>query len=261
MTAMQHDFDISSRTASRGKPPALTLGASMRWAALSNLLPEKLGEVIEIGCGQGAMACRLAPLTDSYTAIEPDEQSYKRARERLSGAATVLNVDDAALPGDAQFDTLCSFEVLEHIEEDEEALTRWAGRVRPGGWIVLSVPAHSKRLGPSDEMVGHFRRYDKGDLATRLERLGFEQIREQQYGFPAGYVLEAIRNAMARRILARGSGPDDFAERTASSGRFFQPEGVVMSALMRVGGALCAAAQQLFPDRGPGLIVVARRQG
>ena len=119
---------------------------------------------------------------------------------------------------------MCAFEVLEHIEDDATTLKEWAARLRPGGWLLLSVPAHQHRYAPADELAGHFRRYDPAGMTALLASCGFTEIKIRQYGFPLGYLLEAGRNQIARRRLAASAG-QSLAERTAGSGRLLQPSG------------------------------------
>ena len=253
---MNHQFEAVASEDRR--PPVLAIGAALRVDALLGLLPERLGRVLEIGCGQGGAAWRLAARSTHYTAIEPDPRSFAVAAERLSGRATVLNLSDEQLPTGERFDTVCAFEVLEHCEDDHAVLDRWATRLRPGGRIVLSVPAHAGRMGSWDELVGHFRRYDRGVLAGMLHQRGFIGIREQLYGFPAIYPLEAARNLIARRRLARTQVAGSMAARTAGSGRLYQPDGALAGLVFGVAGQGLAQVQRLFPDRGPGMIVTAQ---
>ena len=80
--------------------------------------------------------------------------------------STIDDVDDY------DFDVLCSFEVLEHIEDDLGELQRWVTHLKPGGMVIVSVPAHRHRFAAADEGVGHFRRYDPVDLVDLLESAG-----------------------------------------------------------------------------------------
>jgi SAM-dependent methyltransferase/glycosyltransferase involved in cell wall biosynthesis len=253
-----------STTARDGAPPnadalaPLTPNAWLRFDMISRMLPAGVTDVLEVGCGQGALGARLAQRY-RYLGVEPDESSCGVARQRVAamGSGEVRQVSVADL-GDERFDLVCAFEVLEHIEDDAAALTEWATRLRPGGWLLLSVPAHQRRYGPADELVGHFRRYDPEVLAALLRRCGFAEVDLRLYGMPLGYVLEAGRNAIGRRKLARAAADLTVAERTAGSGRLLQPSGGLRGAATRWATAPFRLAQRGFPNTGPGLIARAR---
>ena len=214
--------------------------------------------MLEVGCGQGALGVRLAQRYH-YLGVEPDETSSSVARQRISaaGGGEVRTTGVDAL-GDQQFDLVCAFEVLEHIEDDAAALRDWAARLRPGGWLLLSVPAHQRRYGPADELVGHFRRYDPDAVAPLLARCGFTDVLVIQYGFPLGYLLEAGRDLIGRRRLAAQRGTS-VAERTAASGRLLQPAGRLRGTGIRWGTAPFRVIQRAFPGLGTGLVIRARR--
>lgn len=241
------------------KLPPLMPNAALRWDVVSRLLPEPLGDVLEIGCGQGAVAARLARSARSLTALEPDPQSFAIASARVGNRGRVLNMMSNELPADATFDLVCAFEVLEHIEDDAAALADWVSRLRPGGTLLLSVPAHSKRFSDADRIAGHFRRYDREAMNAQLERAGLSDITVRLYGFPGGYLLERARNQLARRELADGAGAMNIAERTANSGRMFQPSNAISSRAMAVASVPLIWMQRLFPDLGVGMIAIARK--
>lgn len=183
---------------------------------LSDISPTS---VIEVGCGIGAMAVRLASRYE-YRGYEPDRASFEVAAGRLAviGRGEVKNQAVPLVP-DRQFDLLVAFEVLEHIEDDETALRSWTEWVVPGGSLLVSVPAHPHRFGPSDLVVGHYRRYTRAGLTELVRRVGAEVVTIEAWGVPAGYVLEAARNSIAaRRDLSQPR-----SALTARSGRFLQP--------------------------------------
>jgi SAM-dependent methyltransferase len=224
--------------------PPLTPNAWLRWDVVRRLLDglEDVERVIEVGAGEGALGARLARRY-TYVGVEPDPRSRARARERVG---TVVE----ALPDDT-FDLVCAFEVLEHVEDDGAELRLWRDRLRPGGWLLLSVPAHEKRFGPADRRVGHFRRYEPDRLATLLAETGFETSRVVSYGFPLGYALEAGRHVLAKR----GEG-----EGTAGSGRWLQPSDRLGWAT-RLGTAPFRLLQRPFARTrlGTGIVALARR--
>jgi SAM-dependent methyltransferase len=178
--------------------------------------------ILELGAGSGAAAVRLSLLGD-YVGVEPDEESNRTARSRLPSDATLFTtIDDV---DDYDFDLVCSFEVLEHLEDDQGELQRWVKHVKPGGMVVVSVPAHAHRFAEWDERVGHFRRYDPADLVKLLKSAGLVNVTVQTYGFPISYLLERVRNIIAAREArtAAVGHEADMATRTAGSGRTLQP--------------------------------------
>jgi len=235
----------------------LTPNAWLRYDVIRQVLPAGISDVLEIGCGQGSLGARLARHY-RYVGVEPDQTSWAVAQRRITatGAGEVRNVAFDAL-GEEQFDLVCAFEVLEHIEDDATTLKEWAVRLRPGGWLLLSVPAHQRRYAPADDLAGHFRRYDPEALAALLASCGFTDIGIRQYGFPLGYLLEAGRNQIARRRLAASTG-QSLADRTAGSGRLLQPSGGMTGALTRWGTAPFRVLQRAFPHTGTGLVALAR---
>ncbi len=76
--------------------------------------------------------------------------------------------------------------------------------MRRGGHVVLSVPEDPDRFGPSDVQVGHFRRYTEESLSEVLTGAGLEVTKVQHYGWPLGYLLEAVSHRAAKRALAGG---------------------------------------------------------
>src|SRR4051812_33038898 len=138
--------------------PALTPMARLRYDRIRALMPPLARTVLEIGCGEAAVGYRLARHYQ-YVGLEPDEQSCAVAQQRIGDRGDVRCGDTTLVRG-RQFDVVCAFEVLEHVERDRPTLRTWLEQVRPGGPLLLSVPAHAARFGVSDEFVGHFRRYE-----------------------------------------------------------------------------------------------------
>jgi SAM-dependent methyltransferase len=217
-------------------------------------------DVLEVGCGQGGFAVRLSERY-RYLGIEPDERSFAVAKARLHAhrsSGVVRKGDLAVLAPGEMFDLVCAFEVLEHIEDDQGAISAWVEHLRPGGLLIVSAPAWRHRFAAADEMVGHFRRYNPPEVRELLAESGLVGVEVMCFGAPFGYVLEAIRNALGTIRRAK-IGRESQEARTAASGR-----------LMRWDDGLGAFAvfllmqpfrklQRAFPNHGPSMIAVGRR--
>jgi SAM-dependent methyltransferase len=239
--------------------PPLSIHGWLRYDVVKRVLADlRPATAIEIGCGQGAFGARLAAVT-SYVGVEPDDQSFSVARERITvRGGEVLHGMHSVVPDGSTYDLVCAFEVLEHIKDDVAALADWSNLVRPGGHLLLSVPAYQERFGPMDIYAGHFRRYAPDQLRQRLVDAGLTDVEITLYGWPVSYPLEFVRNRIDARKLARtgSTSPDEL---TAASGRTFQPT-------HRAAGQLIAAATSPFrllqrarPRTGTGIVAVARK--
>jgi SAM-dependent methyltransferase len=242
--------------------PVLTTSAWLRFDAIKRALAVvKPQRVLEIGSGEGGLGAWLAQRYD-YTGVELDEQSRAAARARLAEVGGGRVVDDIAEIDGETFDLVCAFEVLEHIADDEGALQQWADHLKPGGYALLSVPAHEKQYGAADELVGHYRRYGRDTLTSRLEGAGLEVVELNSYGAGMGHALQTGRNALAQRRLNRDVTEGDTPEeRSGGSGRLFQPKSPAVALALASIAAPGRIAQRPFARTGfgTGWVVLARR--
>jgi len=178
------------------------------------------GSFIEIGAASGHMAQWMSESQSMQgTAVEISPSALEMMRERLQGnnRVRIFGQDSRHLiDAHESTDLLLSMEVLEHIQDDNAALKNWFDLIRPGGHLLLSVPAHQRRFSAEDEMVGHFRRYDKQPLREQLKSIGFQQPKIMSYGYPLGLILKHLRTRVAARSLQQDERSRQ--ERTEASG-------------------------------------------
>lgn len=146
-------------------------------------------EVLEVGCGTGLLLERIAGFAARAVGVDLSPGMLARARERglevVEASATHLPFDDAT------FDVACSFKVLAHVREIEDAIREMLRVTRPGGLVVAelynrhSLRALVKRLGPA----GHISTNTKESAVyTR-----FDTPAEVAGWLPAGCFIDAAR--------------------------------------------------------------------
>lgn len=168
----------------------------MRLSCVEDVIKTWLpAEFVEIGAGTGEFTSVF--LDGGYNAVCYDlgEENRSILRENLKeygeNAAVVDSLDEIKRES---FDYLFSFEVLEHIEDDMDALRKWTDFLKPGGRILLSVPAHAKKFSKDDEFNGHLRRYEKKRLYELLKLAGYKDIKIINYGFPLGNITGFVNS-------------------------------------------------------------------
>jgi SAM-dependent methyltransferase len=160
----------------------------MRW------LPQKSDlRVLNAGCGSGEMSVLLAQ-NESWTidAIDVDPDAIQRSMElKHASGLSNLAISQSSIedhPG-RDYDIVISNDVLEHIEDDKQAISCIVSMIKPGGMFCISVPALQWLYGYHDELLGHYRRYNKRLLQSRLSP--FFSVKTCRY-FGAGMIPIAV---------------------------------------------------------------------
>jgi SAM-dependent methyltransferase len=135
-------------------------------------LPDN-ARILEIGCGTGHNLEMLKRF-GRVDAVEIDGAARAIASARLGHA--VINAPLPELSGiaDGTYDLVAIFDVLEHIGEDEEALISIARVLKPGGRILITVPAHPWMWSGHDRVNHHKRRYTRETLTAVVEAAGLK---------------------------------------------------------------------------------------
>jgi SAM-dependent methyltransferase len=157
------------------------------------------GSFLEMGAGTGHMTRVFVERGFYGACYDLGADSRELMRRNLADVSRQVRVvDDAAQLDAGSFDYLLAFEVLEHIDDDGAALREWLTYLRPGGRVLLTVPAHARKFGRSDELVGHLRRYEKAQLSALLVGAGIERISIVNYGFPLTELTRRLSNRLVQ---------------------------------------------------------------
>lgn len=233
-------------------------------AILAGVAPTKL---LEVGCGAGALLADLSLCGFDCTGMEPSRRAAELASTLASASGTNHRiVRDADDTWESSFGVVCALDVLEHIQDDHAALAQWCGWLRPGGKLLISVPAHSRRWGPGDVWAGHYRRYDRGPLVGLLSSHALLVERVECYGFPLANLTEWVGKRTYRRLLAERDAEVSPEAASAESG--IQRDVYVRNfhAIDSIAGRLALRANLLLQrmtlgtDIGSGYLVLATKQ-
>jgi SAM-dependent methyltransferase len=160
--------------------------------------------VLEIGSGMGHFSEKLVEAgLDRVVLSDPDEGCLEGLR-RDYGDRPGIEVTSITLPGPVSLaepvESVVAMNVLEHIEDDAQALRDLAAALAPGGRIVLWVPAYMQLYGEFDRKVGHFRRYVPATIRSAVERAGLRVGYLRRVNFLGGLAWWlAVRRGGARQ--------------------------------------------------------------
>jgi SAM-dependent methyltransferase len=153
--------------------------------------------ILDAGCGVGGGLKWLAEFgAPTGVDLHPLAIAYSAQRSKRVARATVQ-----ALPfATHSFDLVASFEVLYHlaVSDDVAALREFARVLKPGGWLLVRVPAHDWLIGAHDRLVHTRHRYAGPELRQKLTAAGFNVQRVT----PVGALL--LPPAILRRLGQRG---------------------------------------------------------
>ncbi len=141
------------------------------------------GNILEVGSGIGTFSKMLVndfpnshlTLTDvSYEYIVELGKEFQNNKNVTTAKLDLNNQDDYERIGYGQFDSIMAVNVLEHVENDEFALTQLYNMLKDKGTLVILVPSHKVLYNDIDKNIGHFRRYAKKDLKNKIVKSGFD---------------------------------------------------------------------------------------
>jgi len=169
--------------------------AMAKYEIILNWLPTKSGlRILNAGCGSGEMNILLARNSDWVVdAIDIDleavNQSQKLKEEFGAKNLTIALSSIEDHEPDLPYDVIISNDVLEHIEHPEITVAKMASMITSDGVLYVTVPAMQWLFGYHDEMLGHYRRYNKS-MMTQLLSPFFERERCRYFG--AGLIPIAL---------------------------------------------------------------------
>lgn len=143
--------------------------------------PHLKGDGTEIGAGIGTYSQYLRPFFSTLDLVEPSPLQKETLERTFAGDDGVRVFSETIEAyrrnaGDGTRDSICLVNVLEHIEDDNAALTDMAAVLKPDGHVCIFVPALPFLHSKLDDIFGHYRRYTRPDLESKVRSAGFDVV-------------------------------------------------------------------------------------
>ncbi len=174
---------------------------------LHPLLPRGL-PLLDIGCGTGLTlarlehACHLPPT--ALFGVDRSTEALAAARRKTSASLSEGHAENLPHP-DGSFGVVMLLDVLEHLLDDAAALAEASRVTRPGGHVLVTVPAHPRLYSAHDRALGHCRRYRRDEVVALASRAGLRVVRLTPYNC---LLAPPIVLARLGRRLARTPDPE-----------------------------------------------------
>jgi SAM-dependent methyltransferase len=133
------------------------------------------GKVLEIGSGIGNISRLIRPHASHLVVTDTEPHYLSDLRDSFAGddgvEVVAYDLDQPPPPAVAahQYDAIVAVNVIEHIADDKRLVARLAGMLRPGGSLLVYVPACPVAFGSLDVALGHYRRYTPATLTELLQ--------------------------------------------------------------------------------------------
>ena len=182
-------------------------------------LKEKYGKrtdlkILDIGCGTGAMSQKLECFGEVTSAdFSPLALDFCRRRN----LSHIREADAMNLPfPDASYDVIVALDILEHLPDDQAAMRQFCRVLKPGGYVVATVPAYQSLWSSHDVALMHYRRYVAREVRDRFVAAGLT-ITRLSYAMTLLYpVVWAVRRASILKSKRGGASDDPNAAPKAS---------------------------------------------
>lgn len=172
---------------------AILLAEMARW------LPRRRCRVAELGCGSGGMLEALGRF-GSAVGLETDPALIEAARQRGLDCRPGSLPADVPLPA-GEWDAVCLFDVLEHLDDEAAALGACRQLLAAGGFLFVTVPAYGWLWSRHDELLGHRRRYTAPRLRQVVGDAGLQVERVSYFNTLLAPPIVTVR--LLRRVLRR----------------------------------------------------------
>jgi 2-polyprenyl-3-methyl-5-hydroxy-6-metoxy-1,4-benzoquinol methylase len=176
-------------------------------AMLSKIRLQPGSKILSVGCGDGN-ELKVLSRYGTVDILDTDKKAISLIPKSSYSQAHLKSILDFS-PKE-KYDLVVAFDVLEHIEDDRKAIEKICSSLKPGGYLIFTVPAHQSLYSAHDKALGHARRYSKRRLKSILSGLFSLRFLSYRYFFISPAVV-------ASKLMNRNSKPHIEAPRLPKS--------------------------------------------
>ena len=154
---------------------------------------------LEIGAGIGSFTDRYKKDIKNIFLTEIDKQNLHILKTKYQNDKNITVLESQIANVSQKFNTICHFNVLEHIKDDKEEIINCLNKINKEGYLVILAPAHNKLYSNLDKDVGHYRRYEKSFFENL--NLSNGEIVELKYMDCMGYFLYYMNKLIYKKEI------------------------------------------------------------
>lgn len=165
------------------------------------LAPKENRKILDIGCGAGLMLSSLTEVGETF-GMDMSDDAIEFCRKNFAGTIKKGFLPDGIPYEKDFFDLVVALDVIEHVDNDVEALAAMRNLLNATGKAVITVPAYMFLWSEHDDLNQHKRRYSLGELRDKLTKSGFTIEKISYFNtflFPVIYVIRKLNNILKRR--------------------------------------------------------------
>lgn len=223
------------------------LAAVLRQLKKNNISLDGHLRGLEIGCGHGVLRVQIEKNSNwTVDGCDLDLVSLE-SNPPSRGEVFLYNIFDRAHFLKSYYDFIILYDVIEHIEKVQPFMEAALYHLKPGGYVLINVPALNSLYSLYDEVAGHYRRYDREMMSKELADCSLEIIHINYWGMSFLPILE-----VRKMLLKNGD------KRTAIK-KGFRPPGALINSVLTV---MIYGEVAMFPDpiSGTSLMAIARKK-
>jgi SAM-dependent methyltransferase len=157
--------------------------------------------ILDVGCSSGTNLRMLKEMNFQYvTGLDMSTIAKKYCEEKGLGPVIIADVQEMIYKPN-YFDLILFTDVLEHLRKERDALANIHAMLKPGGYLLMTVPCFMSLWGPQDILAHHCRRYHKKEVVKQLKEIGFQICSSYYFNFLLFLPILLVRKFLIARKM------------------------------------------------------------